>query len=203
MSGKKNTGVVDKDRSRQWVGEGSKVAAIHILRYEFAAQRSEGRVLDAACGCGYGSLMMYLKTGNVIGIDSDQEAIDWAKWNFKGPLFLKARIEDAPWDGGFDTVVSLETIEHIQDPSPVLKTLRKSCRGMFIASVPNEDYYPFDPEVFKGDNSPHYRHYRPDEFDKLLKDHGFKVKERFYQKDKVDAEIREGTEGKFIIYACE
>src|SRR5207245_11140383 len=45
----------------------------------------------------------------VVGVDANAEAIDWAQKHFRGPQFICGAIEDEPWTGKFETVVSLET----------------------------------------------------------------------------------------------
>lgn len=191
------------DTSRQWGKSLYAIQQDHVVRYDFAAKYAKGRILDAACGCGYGSSLLAQK-GVVTGVDSYKKAIDWANHHFLSDVeYLHARIEDEPWKGRFETVVSLETIEHLKDPVPALEAFRRACVGSFIASVPNEERYPFLAETFARDDSPHYRHYTPEEFDSLLKAHGFTVKERMSQISKSKPQVRPGTDGRFLIYVCE
>lgn len=189
-----------KDQSRQWPKGYGDLPDHHFNRYEFAARYASGRILDAACGVGYGSQI--LSAGDVTGVDASAEAIKWAIRHFPGPKYILGRIENSPWVGEFDTVVSLETIEHVKDPNPLLRALRKACRGELIASVPNEERYPFVAETFVNDESPHYRHYMPKEFEELLGNNGFKVLERFCQVSKLEPEVVSGTDGKFLVYVC-
>ena len=191
------------DTSRQWPRNVAEVTAHHLRRYEFAGFNSFGRVLDASCGCGYGSWWLRLLRREVVGVDVSQDAIGWANKFFKGPQFICGRIEDSPWEGKFETVVSLETIEHVEDPMSLLKPLREACVGRFLVSVPNEEVYKFKPENFINDESPHFRHYTPKEFDELLSAAGFSVTERLCQKSKNDPEVKRGTDGMFLIYGCE
>lgn len=190
------------DASRQWVTRTAPISEHHAWRYMIAVGLASGRILDAACGTGYGSFLLHKVSQQVVGVDKDQDAIDWAKRNFAGPTFVQGDIEDSPWEGEFETVVSLETIEHIKEPDKALKAFRRACVGRFIASVPNEDLYPFKAENFATDSSPHYRHYTPAEFESLLNGHGFNVLRRFCQVSKLDPEPIEGTNGKFLIYVC-
>jgi 2-polyprenyl-3-methyl-5-hydroxy-6-metoxy-1,4-benzoquinol methylase len=190
------------DQSRQWVRTPNAARRDHYLRYELAARYASGRVLDAACGCGYGSKILLGNAQLVVGVDASAQAIHWAEEHFQGPYFIQSRIEEEPWTGRFETVVSLETIEHLKDPRPALEAFRRACVGTLIASVPNEDWYPFVAEKFAGDDSPHYRHYRPSEFEQLLRDGGFKVTERFCQLDKL-GDIHAGSEGRFMIFVAE
>lgn len=72
---------------------------------------------------------------------------------------------------------------------------------LIIASVPNEERYPFSAERFAGDKYPHKRHYTPDQFHSLLNDAGFVVESRWCQKDK-QGEVVKGTDGIFLIYVA-
>lgn len=190
------------DQSRQWPTAYGQTGTHHQNRYEFAAKYASGRILDASCGSGYGSQILSVGGKDVTGVDCSAEAIRWANKYFPGPKYICGRIEESPWEGTFDTVVSLETIEHVADPTPLLGVLRKACKGELIASVPNEDSYPFVAENFRNDESPHFRHYRPKEFEGLLEANGFRVTERFSQISKSKPEVRAGTDGMFLIYVC-
>ena len=172
------------------------------MRYELACRYSTGRILDAACGCGYGSSLLAQK-GVVTGVDYSPSAIDWAEEFFAGPTYIFARIEDEPWEGRFETVVSLETIEHIASPEKALQAFRRACVGRFIASVPNEEKYPFKAENFAKDESPHYRHYTPAEFEALLTGHGFTVLKRLCQKSKQEPQVILGADGRYMVFVCE
>ena len=51
-------------------------AANHIIRYQFAKPYLTGKVLDAACGAGYGAyLLAEGYDGEVHGIDIEQSAV--------------------------------------------------------------------------------------------------------------------------------
>jgi 2-polyprenyl-3-methyl-5-hydroxy-6-metoxy-1,4-benzoquinol methylase len=172
------------------------------MRYQLAARYASGRVLDAACGCGYGSKILMEAAQLVVGVDSSYEAIKWADEHFHGPYFIQGKIEDEPWSGKFETVVSFETIEHIQDPREALQAMRRACVGTLLASVPNEERYPFDPAKYEKDESPHFRHYTPNGFENLLKESGFRVNEWFCQPNKTGS-LEAGTDGMFLIAVAE
>lgn len=193
---------LELDKSRQWVSSNNPVSKHHLFRYVFAAEHAKGRTLDAACGTGYGSAVLHFVTNNVVSVDRSGAAISWGMKNFPGPQYVMGDIEKKPWTGDFDTVVSLETIEHLRNPDAALKAFRESCKGNFIASVPNEVLYPFKAENFVNDESPHYRHYTPEQFDEILEKHGFKVVSRHCQKTKDECEVVDGVDGRFLIYLC-
>ena len=115
----------------------------HICRYVFASQFSSGVCLDCACGSGYGSVVLSEKCKEVFGIDKSEEAIDFAnKENSKDNiLYSVKKAEDMDFAiGYFDTVVSLETIEHIKNShlETFLQTVDRILKdgGVFIVSSP-------------------------------------------------------------------
>jgi len=170
----------------------------HLERYFFAAKVVHGTVLDAACGCGYGSKIMQDTGAFVTGIDLEKEAIDYARSNYPGPEYILADVEK--YTAPYDWVVSFETIEHLKEPEKALKKFRDSRRLM--VSTPNQLFYPFDPKKFVGDRFPHIKHNTPEELDELLIKCGWTVSARYCQKLKTST-VTLGVDGMFIIYICD
>lgn len=123
---------------------GRKTLALHLERYAFAARHARPpRMLDIACGVGYGSRLLADRVEGVqevLGVDHSPEAIGLAREHYAGGAvrFQEAdamRFEDA---SGFDTIVSLETVEHLPEPGGFLARLRGLLRpgGVLVASVP-------------------------------------------------------------------
>tara|TARA_R110000823_G_scaffold241590_1_gene366253 strand:+ start:545 stop:1120 length:576 start_codon:yes stop_codon:yes gene_type:complete len=112
----------------------------HIERYALIRQYLYGDVLDVSCGSGYGS---YLVSNNpdinsVLGLDISKEGIDWAKDNFETEKvkFLQKRIEDHTSKA--DVLVSIETIEHLENPH-ILNDLAERCQvDQIIVSYPSK-----------------------------------------------------------------
>jgi len=112
----------------------------HVRRYQLIKRFCYGKVLDAACGVGYGS---YLLSNNpdiseVIGIDISSDAICHAKQEFKSPKikFLQKSIIDL--DEPCDTFVSLETLEHIQEVDDFVKAVERCQPNVLIVSFPDK-----------------------------------------------------------------
>lgn len=182
------------DKTRQY-GSIDQIRRDHVQRYLFAANRIPrgSRVLDLACGCGYGSWIMHGAGLEVTGADIEDEAIAYAKRHYQGPAYLCQKAEDI--EGSWDALVSFETLEHLENPSVVLGAVRAP---LVLASVPNEDLYPFSVERFAGDKYPHKRHYTPGQFAELLRSCGVTEIEWFCQKDKF-GDVVPGTDGIFLI----
>jgi 2-polyprenyl-3-methyl-5-hydroxy-6-metoxy-1,4-benzoquinol methylase len=121
-------------------------AAFHLDRYKFASNFvNEKNVLDAACGTGYGSNLLYRagNAKNVVGLDNEIAAVKYAqeKYSAKNVHFVNGSITKLPFaDNSFDVVVSFETIEHVNEENELLsetwRMLRKN--GTFILSTPND-----------------------------------------------------------------
>jgi 2-polyprenyl-3-methyl-5-hydroxy-6-metoxy-1,4-benzoquinol methylase len=119
--------------------------AVHVARYDFAAHyaRPRGRLLDLACGSGHGTALLSTRLPNVecVGVDLDPEAIAVARERYSRPnaTFLQGDGMTFADIQGFDTIVSLETIEHLADPQRFVERLTRMLRsgGRMIASVPS------------------------------------------------------------------
>lgn len=116
----------------------------HLRRYELAGSLvADLHVLDAACGAGYGSLMLRdAGAASVTGIDIDAATIDRAKLDYSrdGVTFVQGDVLRLPFpDGLFDAVVSFETIEHIADGAAWIREAARVLKddGLFIVSTPN------------------------------------------------------------------
>src|SRR5688572_26281030 len=110
----------------------------HLVVYEWIAARAHGRrVVDLACGEGYGSAVLSRTARFVIGVDANPEAFDHARLKYSGVRFERNMIE--LWDGDVDCVVFLQTIEHVQDPDAVMDRIRTLVGpgGVAYVSTPN------------------------------------------------------------------
>ena len=188
------------DHTRLYVRSLEEVRPDHLERYLFAGTRLKGRVLDAACGCGYGTHILKKAGCDVTGVDIDPTAIEFAERHWEGAKYACLDLNSQTPHEAFDAVVSFETLEHLVNPGIALKGFWKIA-PMLICSVPNELLYPFRPETFKRDLYPHQRHYMPHQFSKILEDAGWGVEERHCQENK-SAEVKPGIDGMFLIYVC-
>lgn len=124
----------------------------HLKRYEIAKEYCKNKkVLDVACGCGYGSNVLSEVATSVTGGDYSDVAINYANshWLKKNIDFKKVNIKDKPIIGEFDVMVSLETLEHIDHSLMETIEFYKSnlnSDGVLIVSHPeNEDDLKLNP----------------------------------------------------------
>ena len=120
----------------------------HWHRYHFALRWAKGRrVLDVACGEGYGAALLARVAADVLGVDVSEEAIAHARRAYAAMANL--RFECAPCtrlplaDGSVEVAVSFETIEHIAEQAQFLDELARVLApgGVLVLSCPNKREY--------------------------------------------------------------
>jgi SAM-dependent methyltransferase len=142
----------------------------HIARYAFAARLAANlRVLDVACGAGYGSAALADTARSVVGIDISAKAISWAREHYtRANLeFTQASASALPLaDASIDLAVSFETIEHLPDWPAFLVEIRRVLApgGSFVVSTPNLVYYAESRGV-TGPNPFHFHEFEFEEFE--------------------------------------
>ena len=136
-----------EDHVRFTPGCSPEMATEHTHRYLLAADYCEGkRVLDVACGEGYGSYILAQSATSVVGMDIDEKTISAANKRYGSPIidFVAASCTQIPFpDGSFDVVVSFETIEHISEQKLFLSEISRVLRpnGIAIISTPEVKEY--------------------------------------------------------------
>jgi 2-polyprenyl-3-methyl-5-hydroxy-6-metoxy-1,4-benzoquinol methylase len=101
------------------------------------------RVLDAGCGSGTISHFLSLHTGQVVGIDSNPSAIDFARTSYDAPnlQFQLGQFRDLKDDKPFDRIYCIEVIEHLYEHqvAEVLSLFHKVTNpgGQLFVTTPN------------------------------------------------------------------
>jgi 2-polyprenyl-3-methyl-5-hydroxy-6-metoxy-1,4-benzoquinol methylase len=128
---------------------------LHLERYLFAKSNlTSGSVLDIACGVGYGTPLLAEnpQTSNALGVDISAASIQYALQRYGNPRVSYTCCDAMHFSPGrqFGNIVSLETVEHVDDPKAFLAHLVSLLQpgGRLIASVP------ITPSV---DANPHHR----------------------------------------------
>jgi len=99
---------------------------VNVERYCYAVLHCRNKiVLDAACGCGFGTYFYGLVANKVYAVDRCLEALNYAKSypNLKEVEFLEKDLEKDLLPEA-DVCVSIETIEHLENPGFFLKNLK-------------------------------------------------------------------------------
>jgi ubiquinone/menaquinone biosynthesis C-methylase UbiE len=119
----------------------------HWHRYAAVAPLARGkRVLDAACGEGYGTSLLAASAAHATGVDVSPAAIAHASSRYArdNATFVAASVTALPLaDASVDVVVSFETIEHLSAQDAMLAEFRRVLRhdGVLVISSPNRPVY--------------------------------------------------------------
>jgi SAM-dependent methyltransferase len=159
----------------------------HLVVYEWIAAQTAGlRVIDMACGEGYGSDVLAASAAAVVGVDANPDAHEHARLRYRRSnlRFERALIET--FSEPADAVVFLQTIEHLTDPGAALEhfgelvaAARRSTApadpsrlgaGSVFVSTPN--VLTLAPRGASRSGNPwHVHEYRFAEFDRLCREH--------------------------------
>ncbi|MBI2819054.1 MAG: methyltransferase domain-containing protein [Acidobacteria bacterium] len=144
----------------------------HWTRYLFARGYVSGKkILDVACGSGYGSALLGETAARVVGADISRDAVEYARSHYASPntQFIQADCLSLPFpSANFDLVIAFEIIEHIGDATGFLNELRRVLApdGILLISTPNRLYYTED----RGEVNPfHEREFSYPEFSEMLR----------------------------------
>lgn len=150
-----------RDRSPWW--------GVHASRYDFARPYvADRRVLDIACGTGYGMAILRAGARGVIGVDADLDAVRVARKAEGGPALVGDGTRLPFADAAFDAVTSFETLEHLDERDRFLGELRRVLKpqGVCVLSTPNANYT--EPIDGRPRNPFHVHEYTPEELGDAL-----------------------------------
>jgi SAM-dependent methyltransferase len=145
----------------------------HLAVYEWIAERAHGRrVVDLACGEGYGSAVLGRTAASVVGVDANPEAFEHARAKYTGAGVTFERDMVETWTGDVDCVVFLQTIEHVPDPDAVLEHVRELVGPGGVAYVSTPNVLTLAPKGEQRSGNPwHVREYEPGEYRRLCERH--------------------------------
>jgi|GEM_PF-714412 len=146
----------------------------HLHRYIIAGNSCAGkRVLDLACGEGYGAALLARRAFTVVGVDIDSHSITHARRRYyrTNLRFVTAPATAIPLaDASIDVITSFETIEHLAEQELMLAEFHRVLApgGLLFISSPNKLVYS---DKTNYQNPFHVRELYFEEFRDLLQSH--------------------------------
>ena len=162
----------------------------HFARYAMALEFVAGkRVLDCACGEGYGSALLAERAASVLGLDCSEQAVAHASERYRNSN-LRFDVADATaltLESCVDVVVSFETLEHLAAQDAMLAGFKRalSANGLLLLSSPDKLNYSDIPGYH---NEFHVKELYRSELEALLARH-FKFVRLYAQKLKFQSVI--------------
>ncbi|MBR9791071.1 MAG: class I SAM-dependent methyltransferase [Gammaproteobacteria bacterium] len=182
-----NNLLAERDLHMDMLREFSSRSDAHVFRYAFAQQfiRPGDRLLDCACGLGYGSYLMSLndQVQQVTAVDICAESVSYANQVYGHDKLGYQTLDIDQYAQTsfepFDLITSFETIEHVVDYHSFFKLCLKSLKpdGRVIASVPNM----WVDETGKDPNPYHFHEFDWRKFADLFAQYGFILEGRYHQ----------------------
>jgi SAM-dependent methyltransferase len=146
----------------------------HLAVYEWIAALVAGRrVVDMACGEGYGSdVLAAAGAASVVGVDANPEAHEHARLRYLRPNLRFERDLVESFAEPCDVVVFLQTIEHVEDAGAILEHFNSMLEPGGVAYVSTPNLLTLAPPgAEKSENPWHVREYRAGEFRRLCEAH--------------------------------
>jgi SAM-dependent methyltransferase len=145
----------------------------HLAVYRWLAARCAGRrVVDMACGEGYGSAALAESAAEVVGVDANPEAFEHARLRYRAPNlhFERELVEQFEHGAPYDAIVFLQTIEHVDEPQRLLERFASllAAGGVVYVTTPNRLTLA-PPGAERSGNPWHVREYAPEEFAGLVR----------------------------------
>ncbi len=123
---------------------------VHDYYNKYIKGKNNLRVLDIGCYVGTDIFMLpKTKDATYVGIDVSESVINQAKVlaQVRNEENVEFKVQDANGKFGFseeefDIIICLELLEHVQNPTDVLKEMKRILKpgGIIIMSTPNADY---------------------------------------------------------------
>jgi O-antigen biosynthesis protein len=169
-----------EDRRIEWTGERCvpwtedlQVVYEHYHRYALAARFTTGaRVLDLACGEGFGPALLAAGAREVVGIDIDPRTVEHAAAHYRRDnlhVTVGSMIDPQLLAGAepFDVITCFEALEHVAEQDTLIAVVRRLLApgGLFLTSTPDVDVYSHE---HGNDNPFHLRELTEPEFQALL-----------------------------------
>jgi len=124
------------DRKAVAIGDASIARYRELLEYVIEGDK----IVDVACGTGFGSRLMCEKGAYVTGVDIDESTVQACRERHGGVAsFVLGSAEDIPLeDEAYDTVMSVATIEHVENDGKFVSEVERILKpgGRFVGYTP-------------------------------------------------------------------
>ncbi len=181
----------------------NEVVSEHISRYTLSSKHARGVVLDCAAGSCYGSSI--LRRGNavnwVISADVDKDLLKYGKIVYNASCVCADAAHLPFRERCFDSVMSIETIEHIRDQEVFLKNIEFCLKqgGILILTTPNKLFVsPFLPKPL---NPYHINEYYLGPLLIFLKSHSFRIRHAYGGRKTTSLEFIRRLFGSFLKFS--
>ena len=122
--------------TRTWYRQADPMAQVDRALVDFVQEHAGRRVVDLGCGLGGYSKVLGERGFEISAFDVVPEYVERARsLGVAAELYDGTRLPLA--DGGADTVMMLEVIEHLDDPEPLLREARRVARRNVLVTTPN------------------------------------------------------------------
>lgn len=153
--------------------DGSFMFQCHLFGYLDLAARlpASARVLDLACGEGYGCAVLAARGHTVIGVDLEPPVLAAAATRYRAASFVAGNALRLPFaDASVDAVGALQVIEHLPaaDTDPLLVEIARVLKpgGLLYVTTPNIDKLPATASMEF--NPHHFRDFTPSSLHEVL-----------------------------------
>lgn len=144
----------------------------HYARYLFALEMCKGKkVLNVACGAGYGSEVLLKVANEVFNVDISEQLVAYGNLrygNYKNHFVTMDAQKMSFPDQFFDVVVSFETFEHLPKYKKFISECSRVLRpgGALIISMPNKNVT--SPGLSTPLNQFHFKEWTLSQFKRLV-----------------------------------
>jgi SAM-dependent methyltransferase len=128
-----------------WLEELGEAQHFNLWVADLLAPAVRGDVLEVGCGTGNFTGLLARHANSVTAVDLDGEFIATAQQRWRHEPSITFRCCDATtehWNIGFDTIVLLDVLEHVEDDIGFLRSLRRALRpsGTLVLKVPSGNW---------------------------------------------------------------
>ncbi len=112
----------------------------HLVAYNTAKDLVHGKVLEVGCGEGYGVDILAPYANEYIAIDKFQTNLDDYINKHPNVQFEQMSVPPLPFpDNHFDSLVTFQVIEHIEDDEEMIKEMARVLKpgGIMVMTTPN------------------------------------------------------------------